>query len=222
MESYVVLVESSLVVFSSDDGDYFASDGVGGEGDDGVAAGGHGDGAGGAADVGDLTIGFCISSDGVGQGAVGWDVEVGDGRQSIGGLTGGGFCGSGGIRDGDAACAVGDGDAWLLVLRREGVVECYGDLSIYRGAEVNAGGGDATLCDGELCGGAAVGGCSCTVGGRRDGGLRGGGECIGASLEDGGETMMSFTINAVVVEGDGQIVDGFAVGGLTRKSEIQR
>ena len=54
MESKVVLVESSLVVFSSDDGDYLAGDGVGGEGDDSVAAGGYGDGAGGAYDIGDI------------------------------------------------------------------------------------------------------------------------------------------------------------------------
>ena len=122
MESYVVLVECSLIVFSSDDGNYFAGDGVGGEGDDSVATGSYGDGACGTADVGDLTAGFCVGSDGVGQGTVGRDVEVGDGRQSIGGLTDGGFCGSGGIRDGDAASAVGDGDAWQLVLRGEGVV----------------------------------------------------------------------------------------------------
>lgn len=187
-----------------------------------MATSSYGDGASGAADVGDLAVGLSVGSDGVGEGAVGRDVEVGDGWQSVGRLARGG-CGScGGIGDGDATSAVGDCDARLLVLRREGVVECHGDLSVCRGAEVNAGGGDATLCDGEWCGGAAVCGRSSAVGGRRDGGLRGGGECIGACLEDGGETMMSFTINAVVVEGDGQIVDGFAVGGLSRKGEIQR
>ena len=131
------------------DGNHFAGDGVGGEGDDGVAASGDGDGAGGVDDVGNVAAGLSVGSDGVGEGAVGWDVEVGGCRQSISGLTGGG-CGCGGsIGDGDAASAVGDGDARLLVLRREGVVECHGDLGICRGSEVNAGGGDATLCDGE-------------------------------------------------------------------------
>jgi len=114
-----------------------------------VATSSYGDGASGAADVGDLAAGLRVGSDGVGEGAVGWDVEVGGCRQSISGLTGGGCCCGGSISDGDAAGAVGDGDAWLLVLRREGVVECHGDLSVCRGAEVNAGGGDATLCDGE-------------------------------------------------------------------------
>ena len=117
MESYVVLIECSFVVFPSDDGDYFSGDGVGGEGDDAVATSSYGDGACGAADVGDLTAGFCVGSDGVGQGTVGWDVEVGDGRQSVGRLARGGCCGCGGIGDGDAASAVGDSDAWLLVLR---------------------------------------------------------------------------------------------------------
>lgn len=99
-----------------------------------MAASGDGDDACGAADVGDLTTGFCVGSDGVGEGAVGWDVEVGGCRQSISGLTGGG-CGCGGsIGDGDAASAVGDGDARLLVLRREGVVECHGDLCVQGGA----------------------------------------------------------------------------------------
>ena len=54
MESYVVLVECSLIVFSSDDGNHLAGDGVGGEGDDGVATGGYGDGVGGAHDIGDV------------------------------------------------------------------------------------------------------------------------------------------------------------------------
>lgn len=34
--------------------------------------------------------------------------------------------------------------------------------------------------------------------------------------------MPSLIVRAVVVEGEGYVVDGFAVGGLSRKGEIQR
>jgi hypothetical protein len=65
MESYVVLIECSLVVFPSDDGNHLAGDGVGGEGEGGVCGGGQVDGTWYVRDVGDVATGAGIGRKGI-------------------------------------------------------------------------------------------------------------------------------------------------------------
>lgn len=121
MESKVVLVESSLVVFSSDYGDYLAGDGVGGEGEGNVMGGGEGKARGSVGDVGDVAASAGGGDNGERAcGEVGGDLNV-SGWHGVS---------IGEVEEIDRARAYAEGRG--LVLAGEGGGEEHGQLSVGR------------------------------------------------------------------------------------------
>ena len=226
MESYVVLVESSLVVFSSDDGDYLAGDGVGGEGDDGVATRGYGDGAGGAYDVGDVCSrggtadGSC--GDGVGQGTRDGGAREGVGRlgcrgrgdMAIDGVREG--CGVGGrcSQGGKGGVAILDVNSWIVVECGERVVKEVGDGCVLWGAESDADFFGGCCCDGEVLGLAGVVGFT-----RSSISIVVGGEVVSARLDDPHEGV------GLADAGEGDLASGYGFalcGGAVEGEDVTR